>query len=42
MHAGIGIRHAEPTDSLSIHTLAGADSVNSGGLAAGTIQLDTD
>jgi len=42
LHAGIGIRHAEPTDSLSIHTLAGADGVNSGGLAAGTIQLDTD
>jgi Ca2+-binding RTX toxin-like protein len=34
--------HAEPGDRLDVNTLAGQDSVDSGGLAAGTIQLFVD
>jgi hypothetical protein len=34
--------NAEPGDRLDINTLAGQDSVDSGGLAAGTIQLFVD
>src|SRR5215217_4838799 len=37
--ARVDLLHAEPTDSLTIATLAGTDSVDDSGLAPGTIQL---
>jgi hypothetical protein len=41
--ATIGILHSEvANDRLEINTLAGTDSVDSGGLAAGVIQLVVD
>jgi Ca2+-binding RTX toxin-like protein len=40
--AATEILHAEPGDRLDINTLDGQDSVDSGGLAAGTIQLFVD
>jgi len=41
--AAIGIRHAEAAnDRLEVNTLAGSDTVGSGGLGAGLIQLVVD
>jgi RTX calcium-binding nonapeptide repeat (4 copies) len=40
--APLGITHAEPTDGLAIHTLGGNDTVDSSGLAPGSIGLTTD
>jgi Ca2+-binding RTX toxin-like protein len=40
--AGTELLHAEPGDRLDVNTLDGSDSVDSGGLAAGTIQLFVD
>ena len=41
--ATVGVRHAEPAnDRLEINTVAGTDSVDSAGLAAGVIQLFVD
>lgn len=39
---GTEILHADPSDRLDVNTLAGQDTVDSGGLAAGTIQLFVD
>jgi hypothetical protein len=40
--APLGITHAEPADSLAIHTLGGNDTVDSSGLTPGAIALSTD
>jgi hypothetical protein len=40
--APLGITHAEPVDSLAIHTLGGDDTVDSSGLTPGAIALSTD
>jgi hypothetical protein len=41
--AALGIRHAEAAnDRLEVNTLAGSDTVSSGGLGAGLIQLFVD
>jgi hypothetical protein len=39
--ATVELLHAEPADQLDVETLGGSDTVASGGLAAGTIQLFT-
>jgi hypothetical protein len=40
--ARLGITHAEPADSLAIHTLGGDDTVDASGLAPGSIALSSD
>ena len=40
--ATVELLHAEAADQLDFETLAGSDTVSSGGLAAGTIQLFVD
>jgi predicted lipoprotein with Yx(FWY)xxD motif len=42
LKAQVAIQHQEPTDQLEVHGLAGADSIDASGLAAGAIALTLD